>query len=205
VHISALGADDNAPSEYLRSKAAGEVAIRAAGDQPAWTILRPSVIFGRGDRFLNLFADLVRYFPVLPLAGATARFQPVYVEDVVEVVCRCLTDRTTIGQTFELTGPSVYTLRELVEYVSEVLGKRRLVVPLSARLGMIQAAVMERLPGPLMTRDNLRSMQVDNVASGVALPLGLTPTALETVVPSWLTNQGSRGHYYKSRTRARRG
>lgn len=205
VHFSALGADENGPSEYQRSKAAGEAAIRAAGDRPAWTILRPSVIFGRGDRFLNLFASLVRVFPVLPLASATARFQPVFVEDVAEVACRCLTERTAAGQTLELAGPSVYTLRELVAYVAAVLGKRRLIIPLPEKLGMLQAAVMEYLPGQLMSRDNVRSMQVDNVAHEPPLPFGLTPTALEAVAPSWIANTTSRASYYHSRSRARRG
>lgn len=205
VHVSALGADDNGPSEYQRSKAAGEAAIRAAGDHPAWTILRPSVIFGRGDRFVNLFARLVRVFPVLPLAGATARFQPVYVEDVAEVVWHCLNEQSAAGQTFELAGPTVYTLRELVEYIATLTGKRRVIVPLSDRLAALQAAVLERLPGPLMSRDNLRSMQVDNVASGTPLPFGLKPTALEAIVPSYIANATTRGRYYHSRTRARRG
>lgn len=205
VHVSALGADEHGPSEYQRSKAAGEAAIRAAGDRPAWTILRPSVIFGRGDHFLNLFARLVRLFPVLPLAGAATRFQPVYVEDVAEVVWHCLTELGAAGQTFELAGPTVYTLRELVEYVATQLGKRRLIVPLSEKVAMLQAAVLERLPGPLMSRDNLRSMQVDNVASGTPLPFGLKPTALEAIAPSYIANATTRGRYYHSRTRARRG
>lgn len=205
VHVSALGADAQGPSEYQRSKAAGEAAIRSAGDHPAWTILRPSVIFGRGDSFVNLFAGLVRIFPVLPLGGAAARFQPVHVEDVAEVVWRCLNDRSSVGQTFELAGPAVYTLRELVEYIATLTGKRRIVVPLPDRLAALQAAVLERLPGPLMSRDNLRSMQADNVASGAPLPFGLVPTSLEAIAPSYVANATTRGRYYHSRTRARRG
>ncbi len=205
VHISALGADANGPSEYQRSKAAGEAAVRAAGAALAWTILRPSVVFGRGDSFLNLFAGLARLFPALPLAGAGARFQPVFVEDVAEVVARSLETPAAAGQTWELAGPTVYTLRQLVEYVCELLGKRRLIVPLPEGVAMLQARLMELAPQPLMSRDNLRSMRADNVASGTPLPLGLVPTALETVAPGYIANATTRAQFYASRTRARRG
>lgn len=205
VHISALGADENGPSEYQRSKAAGEATVRAAGDALAWTILRPSVVFGRGDSFLNLFAGLVRLFPVLPLAGAGARFQPVFVEDVAEVVARCIETRTSAGQTFELAGPTVYTLRQLVEYVCELLGKRRLVIPLPESVAMLQARLMELAPTPLMSRDNVRSMRVDNIARGEPLPFGLTPTALEAIAPGYIANATARATFYVNRTRARRG
>lgn len=205
VHISALGADANGPSEYQRSKAAGEAAVRAAGDTPAWTILRPSVVFGRDDRFLNLFANLARLFPVLPLAGAQARFQPVYVEDVAKVVWHCLTDSTAGGCTFDVAGPSVYTLRQLVEHVCALIGKRRLIIPLPERVAMLQAALMELAPAPLMSRDNVRSMRVDNVADGAPLPFDLIPTALEAVAPSWIGGATSRAGFYPSRSRARRG
>ncbi|TAH47575.1 MAG: complex I NDUFA9 subunit family protein [Betaproteobacteria bacterium] len=204
VHVSALGADANGPSEYQRSKAAGEAAIRSTGADLAWTILRPSVIFGRGDRFLNLFADLARAFPVLPLAGANARFQPVYVEDVAEVVWRCLQDPGAAGQIFELAGPAVYTLRQLVEYVSAQVGCPRPIVPLPESLALLQAGLMELAPQPLMSRDNVRSMRADNVASGVPLPFGLRPTALEAVVPTWLGTQSTRARYYPFRRGARR-
>lgn len=204
VHISALGADVNGPSEYQRSKAAGEAAIRSTGADLAWTILRPSVIFGRGDSFLNLFADLARSVPVLPLAGAGARFQPVYVEDVAEVVWRCLQDPGAAGQIFELAGPTVYTLRQLVEYVSAQVGCPRPVIPLPEALAMIQATLMEFAPQPLMSRDNVRSMRTDNVASGLPLPFGLHPTPLEAVVPTWLGTKSSRARYYPFRRHARR-
>ncbi|MDM7463046.1 MAG: complex I NDUFA9 subunit family protein [Tepidimonas taiwanensis] len=184
VHVSALGADPDGPSEYLRSKAAGEAAIRTA--KAAWTILRPSVIFGRGDSFLNLFAKLARLFPLLPLAGANARFQPVWVEDVAEVAWRCLTDPTAAGQTWELAGPRIYTLRELVRYVSALVGHPRPVLALPEALAMLQAALMELAPQPLMSRDNVRSMREDNIAHGAPLPVGLTPTALEADAPLWL-------------------
>ncbi len=204
VHISALGADVDGPSEYQRSKAAGEAAIRSTGADLDWIILRPSVIFGRGDHFLNLFASLAATFPVLPLAGANARFQPVYVEDVAEVVWRCLITPEAAGQTFELAGPTVYTLRQLVEYVSALAGKPRPIIPLPESLAMLQAGLMELAPQPLMSRDNVRSMRVDNVATGAPLPFGLRPTALEAVAPSWLGREAVRAHYYPFRCQARR-
>ena len=204
VHISALGADANGSSEYQRSKAAGEHAIEAAGPDIAWTILRPSVVFGRGDSFLNLFADLARMFPVLPLTGASCRFQPVYVEDVAEAVYQSLTRPDAAGQTFELAGPTVYTLRQLVEYVSALIGKPRPVLGLPEGIGMVQARLMELAPQPLMSRDNVRSMRVDNVASGEPQPFGLTPTALESVAPAWLGTAGPRAFYYPFRRHARR-
>lgn len=204
VHISALGADANGPSEYQRSKAAGESAIQGAGPDIAWTILRPSVVFGRGDSFLNLFADLARTLPVLPLTGAGCRFQPVHVEDVAEVVWQSLIRPDASGQTFELAGPTVYTLRQLVEYVSALVGKPRPVVGLPEGLGMLQARLMELAPQPLMSRDNVRSMRVDNVASAHPLPFGMTPTALEAVAPTWLGEAGGRAFYYPFRRHARR-
>lgn len=204
IHVSALGADADGPSEYQRSKAAGELAIRAAAPEVEWTILRPSVIFGRDDSFLNLFAKLASAFPVLPLGGANARFQPVYVEDVAEVVWRCLTAPSANGQTLELAGPSVYTLRQLVEYVSALVGHPRPVIPLPEGLAMFQARLMELAPQPLMSRDNVRSMRADNIASGAPLPFGLVPTAIESVVPGWLGKATQRALYNPLRRHARR-
>ena len=204
IHVSALGADANGPSEYQRSKATGEAEIRAAGEALDWTILRPSVVFGREDNFLNLFAGLTRLFPVLPLAGAGTRFQPVYVEDVAEAVWQCLTREDAAGQTFQLAGPTVYTLRQLVEYVSALVGKPRPIYPLSEKLAMMQARMMELAPQPLMSRDNVRSMKVDNVATGSPQPFGMIPTALETVAPAWLGQAAPRAHYYPFRRHARR-
>ena len=193
VHVSALGADANGPSEYQRSKAAGEAAIRAGAPDVAWTLLRPSVIFGPGDSFLNLFAGLVRRFPLMPLGGAGARFQPVYVGDVAEVVAECLARPDAAGQTFELAGPQIYTLRQLVDYVGRLTGCRRPVIPLPEGLAMLQAAALECLPGPLMSRDNVRSMRADNIASGPPLPWGRTPTSLEAVAPCYLGTVNKRG------------
>ncbi|MBI1905362.1 MAG: complex I NDUFA9 subunit family protein [Rhodocyclales bacterium] len=191
VHVSALGANPNGPSAYQRSKAAGEAAIHAGDDMLATTILRPSVVFGRGDSFLNLFARLVRLFPVLPLAGAQARFQPVYVEDVAEVVLRGLDDPARGGKTFELGGPHVYALRDLVGYIAALLGRHPLIIALPERLALLQAALMELAPQPLMSRDNVLSMRVDNVTAA-PLPYDVTPTPLETVAPAWICNDTPR-------------
>ena len=199
VHISALGADPGGPTEYQRSKAAGEAAIRAAGPGLEWAILRPSVVFGRDDHFLNLFAKLLESFPVLPLAGASCRFQPVWVEDVAEVVARCLAEPRLEGETFTVAGPRVYTLTELVRYVGRLTGHRRPVLPLPEALAMRQARLLELAPQPMMSRDNVRSMRVDNVASGPPLPFGLVPRALEAVAPLYLGHAAPRQHYYEYR------
>jgi NADH dehydrogenase len=188
VHVSALGADARAPSRYLRSKAGGEAALTSKALD--LTVLRPSVLFGRGDRFLTLFARLQGIFPVIPLAGADARFQPVWVEDVADAVVRCLDDRSTHGETIECCGPEVYTLRQLVEIAGRCAGHPRPVIALPEALGRLQALTFEWLPGePLMTRDNLRSMRVPNVASGERpglARLGIQPAALEAIAPLYL-------------------
>jgi NADH dehydrogenase len=189
VHVSALGVAVDAPSNYLRSKAEAEALLRAAPLD--LSVLRPSVIFGADDSFLNLFAALQSVFPVMPLAGANARFQPVWVEDVAEAVVRCLERRETIGQTYECAGPQVYTLRELVQLAGRLAGHQRPVLALPESMGRLQAMAMELLPGvPLMSRDNILSMRVPNVASN-SLPglqaLGIHAAALESVAPSYLS------------------
>lgn len=203
VHISALGADPAAPSEYLRSKADGEAAIRAAGKSLRWTIFRPSVVFGPEDRFLNLFASLAGRFPVIPLGGAAARFQPVFVGDVSRAILAALDQDLGVGQTLELAGPRIYTLAELVSYAARQQGRQPWVIPLPRALAMLQARVLSWLPGGLMSPDNVRSMDRDNVAAAAALPFGLSPTALEVVAPSWLGNQSLRGRFPKMRAAVR--
>ena len=205
VHVSALGVSASAPSRYLRSKAAGEVALAGAGLD--LTILRPSVIFGAHDRFLNLFAALQALFPMMPLAGADARFQPVWVQDVASAIVRCLDDAQTIGKTFECAGPQVFSLRELVRAAGQWSGHARPVIGLPDALGRVQALAMEVLPGtPLMSRDNLDSMRVPNVASG-KLPglqaLGITPATLGSVAPAYLS--AGQGPARLDRWRARHG
>lgn len=189
VHVSALKASHEAPSAYLRSKAAGEATVQASG--LAWTIFRPSVIFGEGDAFLNLFARLAKIAPFFPLAGAKARFQPVWVKDVAASIVESLLREESIGKTFDLCGPKIYTLAELVHYASATAGHPRLVFALPDWLAWCQAWLMEWLPNPPMTRDNLRSMQEDSICADCpGLPFNQTATPLEAVAPHYL-KQGS--------------
>jgi NADH dehydrogenase len=206
VHVSALGASADAPSHYLRSKARGEAALKAGALD--LTVLRPSVIFGASDRFMNVFAQLQGIAPIVPLAGAGATFQPVWVEDVAEALLRCLLDPATAGQTYECAGPKVYTLADLVRLAGRWSGHPRPVLPLPEALGRVQAALMSLAPGePLMSADNLDSMRVPNVATGT-LPglaaLGITPTALEAVAPGYLGGSGGPSRLDRWRAFARR-
>ncbi len=200
VHVSALGAAADGASQYQRSKARGEAVLGQAAQVGSLqlTVLRPSVIFGPQDKFLNLFARLQGMLPVMPLAGAEARFQPVWVRDVAAAIVACLQDDATIGQTYECCGPEVWTLRELVKASAQWAGVRggrgRPVIGLPKALGRLQALMLELLPGqPLMSRDNLDSMRVDNVASG-QLPgleaLGIRPAPLSGVGPLMLGQDG---------------
>jgi len=210
IHISALGASLSSPSMYQRSKARGEAVMLSSGLDV--TVLRPSVIFGAEDKFLNTFARLQQVFPVIPLAAATARFQPVWVEDLADAIVRCLGDAETSGQIYEACGPEVFTLRQLVEFAGRYAGvnagKGRPVLPLPAPLGRLQALLMELAPGePMMSRDNLDSMASDNVATG-KLPglqaLGVQPASLEAIGPSYLGAQGLRSGLLAKRKTAGR-
>ncbi|MBS0338031.1 MAG: complex I NDUFA9 subunit family protein [Proteobacteria bacterium] len=202
VHMSALGASRDAPSEYLRSKGAGEEAVLAADDL-AVTVFRPSVVFGPEDRFLNLFATLAALTPVLWLACPDARFQPVYVGDVAQAVVQSLEERDAAGKRYDLCGPREYSLRELVQYVCRATGRRRLVIGLGPALSWMQAWVLEKLPGRLVTRDNLLSMQVPSV-SAASLPFGIVATSLDAVVPLYLAHAAPRERYGDLRHRAHR-
>jgi uncharacterized protein YbjT (DUF2867 family) len=206
LHMSALGASADAPSEYLRSKADGEKAVLESRGINA-TVFRPSVVFGPEDRFLNLFARLQRLpwlmMPVMYLGSPDAKFQPVYVGDVVEAMVAALFDREAFGRRYDLCGPKVYTLRELVEYTGEVTGHRRPVIALGESLSSMQAAVLERLPGKLLTRDNVQSMKVDNVCA-CDFPFGIEPGAIETLAPAWLAARDPRMRLYGMRSRAHR-
>jgi len=203
LHMSALGAALEAPSEYLRTKGAGEQAVLGAEDLDS-TVFRPSVIFGPEDEFLNMFAGLARLSPVLPLPNANARFQPIYVRDVAQVMVEALGNSKSFGQSYDLCGPKVYTLRELVETVCRLTGRRRLLLGLPHALATLQAWLLELAPGePLMTRDNLRSMQVPSVCD-CSLPFGVAPRALEALAPAWLSRLGPRQRYPVFRWRARR-
>jgi len=211
VHVSALGADAlqpaRLPSMYLRTKSEGEaVLLQAAQGGSAGaaadkgfdlSILRPSVIFGAQDKFLNLFAKLQKILPVMPLAGASARFQPVWVEDVASAVVACLQSDVVLPspRTIELAGPQVFTLKQLVQLAAQLsgtcAGRGRPVLPLPDWAGRLQATLMGFAPGePLMSLDNLDSMKIDNVASG-KFPdldaLGIHAAALEPVAQAYLS------------------
>ncbi len=187
VHVSALGVSPQAPSHYLRSKAAGEAVWQQAAQLHGLdiTLLRPSVIFGAEDRFTNLFASLQRWFPMMPLAGADAQFQPVWVGDVAQAVVNSLGLNASPGPVVECAGPEVMTLRQIVQQVGAMAGCARPVLALPEAIGVLQAAAFGLLPGePLMSRDNLLSMRWPNIASG-QLPglaaLGIQPVSLRTM------------------------
>jgi uncharacterized protein YbjT (DUF2867 family) len=194
LHMSALNAGATAPSRYLRSK--GEAEALVADSDLAWTIFQPSVIFGREDSFLNLFARLERFLPVIALACADARFQPVYVGDVANAFVRAVDEDRTHRMRYPLCGPNVYTLRELVAYVGELTGYNRPIVPLGPSLSKLQARVLELLPGKLMSRDNLASMELDSVCDcDFPAVFGSGPTALDAVAPYYLTPAATRSRY----------
>lgn len=175
VHISALGVgvQNPAPSMYLRSKTDGEAVVKDSG--LGWTILRPSVVFGREDKFLNTFASLAKIAPFIPLAGADARFQPVSVSDVAKAVFACVEDqgRDTLHNTYDLVGTEIFTLKELVKLSARAVGKNPLVFGIPDVAAKVQAFLMELAPGePLMSRDNVDSMKIDNIrTSGRTFPL----------------------------------
>jgi uncharacterized protein YbjT (DUF2867 family) len=188
VHVSALGAATDGPSMYQRSKAAGEAVLQ--GSDLHWTVLRPSVMFGEGDKFLTLFARLQAIFPIMPLAGADTLFQPVWVGDVVSAIVQCLQRDDSAGRIYEVCGPERFTLRQLVKLAGSLSGHPRPVMALPPVLARLQALLMELAPGqPLMSRDNLDSMKVSNVCSG-KLPgldaLGISPRAVGDIAPSYI-------------------
>lgn len=189
LHMSALNASTDAPSKYLRSKGEGESVAMKSG--LTTTIIRPSVIFGPGDSFLNLFAKLTRFLPVLPLASPDAKFQPVFVENVAHAYAESLSTPATFGQSYNLCGPKIYTLRQLVKYVAHVTGHHSIIIGLNDSLSYLQALMMELLPGKLMTRDNYYSMKVDSVCScdsdnNFTTVFGSRPVALEEAAPLYL-------------------
>ena len=188
VHISAIGASAQAEAAYARSKGAGEEAVRKAF--PTATILRPSIVFGPGDSFLNLFARMARLSPVLPMiGGGRTRFQPVYVGDVADAIVHCLEDPACQGKTYELGGPRVYTFRQLIEIVLRQTRRQRLLLAIPFGLAELQASFLELVPVPLLTRDQVRLLRQDNVVGKNALTLqnlGITARTLEEVIPTYL-------------------
>ena len=215
VHISAMGVDDqrpgSAPSEYLRSKGRGEAVLlhpANPGEALDVTVLRPSVIFGAEDKFMNVFAKLQGIFPFMPLACADAKFQPVWVQDVADAVVHCLVRPVVahaaepLPRIIEACGPDIFTLKELVQTAARLAGvnegRGRPVLALPAPLGRLQATLMELAPGePVMSRDNLDSMRVDNIATGKLpglLALGITASALEPIAAVYLrSGQATQG------------
>jgi NADH dehydrogenase len=206
LHMSALGADTGSKSVYQHSKGEGErlVLEPGRGHDLYVTVFRPSVIFGPGDSFLNLFAGLLKLAPVVPLANAKARFQPVHVTDVAHAYVAAIHDPDTFGQAYNLCGPKVYSLEELVRLVADTLGLKRTILPLDAGLSYWFARMMELKPGrKLMTRDNHYAMQTDNVCpDGFPARFG-QPRPLEASL-DYLRGNGNRGHYNQFRGAAGR-
>ena len=192
IHVSAIGADENSPSDYARSKALGENAVRAA--MPDASVFRPSIIFGPEDDFFNRFAFMARFLPALPLiGGGETRFQPVFVGDVAEAIARAVDGNVKPGTTYEIGGPEVRTFKQLMEYVLAVTERKRLLVPLPFALAKLQARFLQYLPKPPLTPDQVELLKSDNVVSEAAARegrtlkgLGIDATAMETVVPTYL-------------------
>ena len=196
VHVSAIGADAESDSDYAVTKAQGEAAVREAF--PDAVILRPSIIFGPEDGFFNKFAGLARFTPVLPLVGGGhTRFQPVFVGDVAQAIVAALCDSAR-GRTYELGGPGIYSFKELLQLILREIGRKRALVPLPFGLASFQAAFLQLLPNPLLTMDQVKLLKKDNLvaptAAGLA-DLGITPTSVEAVVPSYLWRFRAKGEY----------
>ena len=205
LHMSALGADPKGPSEYLRSKGDGEAIVMAAQGDLDVTVFRPSVIFGLGDSFLSMFAGVLRKLPFFPLGFGQARFQPVWAADVADAYVDSLGNAATFGQAYDLVGPSIYTLRELVDYTAKLVNSNAKVIPLSEGWAYLQAGLMWLSPKPLMSPDNLRSMEVDSVCDGKCnLPANWHPTALEAIAPTYIAHNTPKGKLDGFRFRAGR-
>lgn len=197
VHMSALGADINSESKYAQSKAEGERAVRGA--HPDAVIMRPSVVFGPQDQFFNRFAAMAVWSPALPLiGGGNNKFQPVYVGDVVQAMMSALDNNITHGQTYELGGPATYSFRQILEFIMAKIGRQRFLLPLPYGVANSMAWVMELFPSPMLTRDQILLLQKDNIIQGRSLTLenlGITPTAVEAVVPAYLAAYQSGGRF----------
>lgn len=203
VHVSAIGADAESPSRYAKAKAAGEAAVRAA--VPSATIFRPSVMFGPEDQFTNRFAALARLSPVLPLIGGATKMQPVYVGDVATAIADAVDGKAKAGATYELGGPEVLTMREIIEAIVRIANRKPMLVPLSFGLARLQAAFLQFAPGALkLTPDQVTLLERDNVvsdaakAAGLTLEgLGITPDSLETIAPQYLWRFRAAGQFQR--------
>jgi NADH dehydrogenase len=189
IHVSAIGADPRGPSRYGRTKAEGEAALTR--DFPDATIVRPSIIFGVEDQFFNRFANMARYSPFLPLIRGRTRFQPVYVEDVADAVTRCLAEPATKGRIFELGGPAVYSFKDLLKLILAETGRHRALIPVPGPVAALIALVTSPLPNAPLTLDQLAQLKRDNIVGtgegiGTLADLGIAPTALEPVLPTYL-------------------
>lgn len=201
VHVSAIGADAESESNYARSKAMGEAAVLKAF--PDAVILRPSIVFGPEDDFFNRFAAMARFSPVLPLiGGGDTRFQPVFVGDVAEAVALAVDGKAAPGTIYELGGPEVRTFRQLMEFILAETGRARLLVPMPFGLAKLKAYVLQLMPNPLLTVDQVRQLAHDNVVSEQAVrehraiaDLGIDPQAIETVVPTYLARYRKAGQF----------
>jgi uncharacterized protein YbjT (DUF2867 family) len=188
VLVSGIGADPDSSSPYIRARGRGELIVRQAF--PGATIVRPGAMFGPGDALFGTLAALARLLPALPLiGGGSTRLQPIFVEDVAEAISSILSDPGTVGRTYELAGPKVYTLRELVNMTLQLMGKRRLLVPIPFAVADVQARLFEFLPNPPLTTGQVDLLKTDNVVSG-ALPdvqeLGIQPKTVEEVIPTYI-------------------
>ncbi|MFZ2268174.1 MAG: complex I NDUFA9 subunit family protein [Azonexus sp.] len=205
VHMSALKADPKGASEYLCSKGEGEAIVLAASPALDITVFRPSVIFGLGDSFLSTFARILKKVPFFPLGFGHARFQPVWAADVADAFVDCLGNESTYGQAYDLVGPKVYTLRELVDYTAELTGSTAKIIALSEGWAYLQAGLMWLAPQPVLSPDNLRSMQVDSVCEGSCNPpANWRPTALEAIAPTYVAQNTPKGKLDSFRFRAGR-
>jgi uncharacterized protein YbjT (DUF2867 family) len=202
VHVSAIGADPRSTSRYARTKAAGEEAVRDGF--PTATILRPSIVFGPEDQFFNRLAQAAMLSPVMPLiGGGDTRLQPVYVGDVADAIVHCIDEPSTAGRIYELGGPSVCTLRGLTELLLDEIGRKRLLVDLPFGLAALQARFLALLPNPPLTPDQVELLKSDNVVSPSSLgfdALGITPTTVETILPTYLDRFRKGGWYARERS-----
>ncbi len=196
VHVSAIGADKDAESQYAASKGDGEARVREAF--PGAAILRPSLVVGAEDGFFNRFAALARALPVLPLiGGGHSKFQPVFVGDVAAAIARCAADPSLGGKTYELGGPTVYSFKELLEIVLRETGRKRLLVPVPFALATLKAFFLQFLPDPLLTPDQVTLLRSDNVVTGgdTLATLGIVPTSVEAELPTYLWRFRAKGQY----------
>jgi NADH dehydrogenase len=205
IHVSAIGADADSPSAYARTKAAGEAAVFET--RPDAVVFRPSIMFGPEDHFFNRFAAMARFVPGFPLfGGGHTKFQPVFAGDVATAIADAVDGNVRGGRVYELGGPEVKTFRECLELMLEAVERRRLLVPVPWGVGSVMASVLQYLPNPLITPDQLSQLKIDNIVSAAAAAegrtfagLGIKPTSLEAVLPSYLGRYRPRGQFDSQR------